>query len=246
MSEFSLLPDKLLTEVYWDLARPWVSQVWKTIWNILWLSTWLINGPIELVKLRCKNRMENYAENLSKTDEDKLIEVIPEIGVPIINALSYTRIEELKKMYIWLLTNASTSDKVDKVHPGFISIIQSLWRDDAVLLDYINSQVRVPQIILRTHLITWWFYDTWPFMNITKILTISENDILYLNNLQWLWLIEDCKDKFIWDEKVYESLLKDVNQVIENNTDGNIKSTDVIKWYFKITEYWRKFLLAVS
>ena len=66
-------------------------------------------------------------------------EVPPEIGVPIIEKLSYVTNEELRKLYIELLAKASIKEENDKAHPNFINIINSLSPDEANLLSYFKS-----------------------------------------------------------------------------------------------------------
>lgn len=194
--------------------------------------------------------MEKYAENLSKIDERKLIEVIPEVWVPIINALTYTQIDELKSMYISILTNASSIETIELVHPWFISIIQNLTKDDIVILDYLKTNKYIPKLMIRGHRNdSNWFNDFGPFTHILHLLSVPSNQNLYFNNLYGLGLINDETTCRLSEDRYYAPILcnKDFLSATKNfEWSGIYTRIENREGYYELTDYGKKFLNAVS
>lgn len=142
----SLLRTKLLGELYGDLAKPGVQQVGKALGTVLELANtmvvpiWMINQLGQLGKEVLKKNMDRYMEKIQDIPDDKRCEVQPEIGVPIIQRLTYTSNEEIREAYVQLLAKASSADTAQLAHPAFISIIERLSSDEALLLKAIYSE----------------------------------------------------------------------------------------------------------
>lgn len=75
-------------------------------------------------------------EKLKKHDEEEIVEPAMHIGVPALQALSYSMdSEELKNMYTNLLEKSMLRATKDSVHPGFVDIIRQLSPLDARIFE---------------------------------------------------------------------------------------------------------------
>jgi hypothetical protein len=93
--------------------------------------------------------MEQFRKKLEEVPEDKIIEAAPEIGVPILEKLEKTTNEVISNMYLDLLANASHIDLAKNAHPRFVSVIESLTRDEVTIL---KSNLGYLYISLESHL----------------------------------------------------------------------------------------------
>ncbi len=127
----------VLHALYTDLAAPGVQQVGKA------LETVLKTGNILLLPLRMLNEYAaafekvNFAaiaDRFSRIPEDDIVDVRPEIGVPILEKLAITHDPDLRRLFIELLASAADKKKVGLAHPSFVRVIESLSPDEALLL----------------------------------------------------------------------------------------------------------------
>lgn len=130
----------LLKEIYTDLAQPGVRKVGLALATVLDLcNTTLL--PLRLYNekrnLIFTKNMEKLRKKLNEIDEDKLAVVPPELGVPIIDKLTYTSAEEIADMFINLLTKASSRETCNEAHPRFLEIISNLAVDEAKILNHL-------------------------------------------------------------------------------------------------------------
>lgn len=96
----------LIVEIYGDVAKPGVKQVGKALDTVLGLGNTLL-WPVYLVneksKLSIQKNLESYRKKLENIPEDKIINVAPEIGVPIAEKLSYVSDESISNLYVTFL-----------------------------------------------------------------------------------------------------------------------------------------------
>ena len=134
--------DGLLKEIYGDLAKPGVVQVGKALETILGLGNTILI-PLQLLnakgKLIVENNLNVYRQKLEDIDDANIIGVSPEIGVPIIEKLTYVTNEQLVELYTELLKKASIESQCSNAHPNFLNIINSLSPDEAVLIKAIKG-----------------------------------------------------------------------------------------------------------
>lgn len=156
-----LIPEEgaeIALEVYKDSLQPAMQAVGKSLGatfefiSIPFMGLQYINDK---VKINLQHRLNEYKVNLEKIPVDKQVEVHPELGVPIIQRLSYTTNDEIAQLFITLLTNASNLDMLSLAHPTFISIIDRLSPDEARILMYIqheflqNGDTYIPYVNFR-------------------------------------------------------------------------------------------------
>ncbi|GAB3234914.1 hypothetical protein GCM10027346_24180 [Hymenobacter seoulensis] len=130
--------EKILLGLYDDLAKPGVRKVGKALSTVLGLTNTLllpVQGVNDANQMLYKYYMEQLRLKLENVPEEKIVEVAPEIGVPIIERLGRTTNLKLSELYINLLANASNVDYATEVHPRFISLIKSLTPNEVLLLE---------------------------------------------------------------------------------------------------------------
>lgn len=126
---------------YNDILHPSLSVIGRSLGTTLefflipFAGLQLVNDK---VKVNLQYRLEQYAEKLKQVPEEKQCEVHPELGVPIMQRLSYTTNDDVAELFLELLTSASNIDKVGLAHPSFISIIDRLSPDEARILVYLK------------------------------------------------------------------------------------------------------------
>ncbi|MFN0313548.1 MAG: DUF4393 domain-containing protein [Burkholderiales bacterium] len=194
----------LLKEIYGDIAKPGVSQVGKALGTVLGLGNTLLL-PITLLNERARmalqNNLEKYRAQLENVPPENIVCVPPEIGVPITEKLTYVSNEEISNLYVNLLAKASTADNAGTAHPRFVSIINGLSPDEALLFPHIQGQLpflegRISEIVPGDG-----FFIPVPGL-MTGLersvqLTYPENLDLYLNNFESLGLINLQRNVFI-------------------------------------------------
>lgn len=127
---------------YKDILHPSMQVVGKSLGATLEFFLTPFAG-LQLVNDRMKaniqRRLQQYAEKLQQVPKMQQCEVHPELGVPILQRLSYTTNDDIANMFVELLTHASNMDTVGLAHPSFIPIIDRLSPDEARLLKYIHE-----------------------------------------------------------------------------------------------------------
>ena len=97
---------KILTTIYGDLAQPSIRKIGIALETVFEFSTSFLL-PLKLqnekFKLNFEKRLNEYKKKLDGISDEKIIEVNPQIGTPIIERLSYTTNDEIAKMFTNLL-----------------------------------------------------------------------------------------------------------------------------------------------
>lgn len=254
------VPD-LFKEIYGDLAKPGASKagmVLETIidtGNTILLPFKLLN---ETSRVRFDNYMKSFKEKVEKIPEENLTRIPPEIGVPILDVLTYTTNEAIADLFINLLTTASSSNTIANAHPRFIEIIKSLSFDEAKIINYFNKQLNnnisyIPFITFRVICTnTKGYRDIHRRSNNVEDLANIEfvdNIDLYMNNFIALGILE------IESENVYKALpdpsydflietYKEHKEAISKITD--LKKIEIKKGYNQITDFGQLFIQACS
>jgi len=131
------LPPGLLEQVYKDLLQPGAQQAGKAIGTVLGLANTAL-VPLEWLNERRRiwlaHHLDSYRQKMEHVSEDDVIPVRPEIGVPIVERLSYYTDETLSELFVNLLVTASDENTVQLAHPSFVRVIEHLSPDEARLL----------------------------------------------------------------------------------------------------------------
>lgn len=242
---------------YKDLAQPAVKKVGVALGSVaefctLWhLPVQLIN---EKVKLNMEKRMNEVKDKIDPIPQDKLCEIAPEIGVPILEKLSYTTNDEIADLFTTLLSKAASTDTVDQAHPSFIQLLERISVDEARIIKYLSLQPHIPYITYKLYL-----KDQEGEKEILKKgtlipfcvdLTFPENINSYLENLSSTGIIKDKLGYVLLQEEYYNELLSKYNRerskALHFNPNFHKDSIETQKSYFEITSFGRLFINACT
>lgn len=185
----------LISLIYKDLARPGVKQVGKALKTVLELGNSLLL-PIRLVNETSaqfeKRKFEEIADRFEKIPDNEIVEVSPEIGVPILEHLSHTEDKTLREMFVELLGKAATQSQVSKAHPSFVSVVASISPDEAILIQHLMNFVLHPIMTIDLREASGMGQT-----NLVDLVIVPPNGLaypdnipLYLSNLSGLGILE--------------------------------------------------------
>lgn len=252
------LDNEIQKKVYDDLFWPTLKEAWKALWNIAWLVT-TISLPIMYLNHYAnwvfRNNIDKLDKKLKEIPEENIIDVTPDIWVPILEKLTYTQNEKISDLFLELLKKASNKDEISLVHPKYTKIIESLSEDEALILEYIfkNKLFQIPYIDINLHKKWQTSYNTIITLFTCldeKINLIFKNNLnSYIQNLESLGIFKFMNDLYIvdnWEYKPYDFLInhqtvKNVESWINNETE-EVKTK---KGLFTVTQFWIDFLNSV-
>lgn len=243
----------LLALVYKDLLRPSVQVIGKSLKAVLeFVSTPFMALQLQndKVKLNLEKRLDEYAQKLYSIPEDKRCEVHPQIGLPIIEKLTYTTSDEIADLFTNLLASASSVDTANSAHPAFISMIERMSTDEARILVYLKDKEDIPYCDINAYSNQNSGFGTL-FEHVTMIeedvsLSYPENTNAYLANFVSLGILRDKKGTFRMDKTQYNRI-KEKYQVEELTAEfvpKRWKSIDVEESYYQVTPFGRLFIHA--
>jgi hypothetical protein len=220
-------PEGVLKAIYKDLASPGVKQVGRA------LETVLQTGNIVLLPLRMLNEFaanferrnfEQIADRFSNIPEGDIVDVRPEIGVPILEKLSATQDPDLRHLFIELLATAADREKVTLAHPSYVRVIESLSPDEAHILK------------------EWKGKSLFPSMSVTKVGKASSSVTLrdlvvvppsgvavesmlsvYVANMAGLGLLTVREGTYLADEEAYEPLINIARKDFPEIKNGSLQ-----------------------
>jgi hypothetical protein len=262
--DVSLIPNivgplmPLLTQVYTDLASPGVKKVGMALETVLDLGYTFLAMPLQNAsnkrKLVINRNFELYKKKMEKVNEEDVVEVSPELGVPLLQKLTYIRNEELAELFINLLTSASSINSNDSAHPGFLRIIENISVDEARILNYLAKQKdnNIPFISFIGHsdINNSFSYITTRLTDIrAKVdLLTPHKDHIYIDNLISMGLIEMVGTSTLRDNRSYEELEElyrekriEIEQEVINNQDNTFSSLKLEKGLYRVTSFAGEF-----
>lgn len=199
----------LLGMLYKDLAQPSAQIIGKSLGTVLEFCTTpllLLKFGSDAAKLNFNKHITRYEEKINKIKEENFIEVNPQIGIPIINNLTYTTNDRIAELFTTLLSKASSSETVNTAHPAFIKIIEAISPDEAILIYLLGiNTIKYDfyrQIVYKDAKFQRWGtdeikLDTRPL----EKLAFKENFNMYISHLESLNLVQWPVLK---DEPIYE------------------------------------------
>lgn len=246
--------EKVLRLFYQDLAQPGVKQVDRALSTVLGLGNTILL-PVKMANDKARvlyaRHMENYRKNLEAIPEEKIIEVAPEIGVPVLEKLEKTTNDAIGKMYVNLLSNASHIDLAKNAHPRFVSVIESLTRDEAIILQRKHSYFFITIVCL---------IDLYSGGKVLKgmttpvergtlyhkpgILELPENAPFYFDNLCGLGLLAIAHNSVLAASGDPYQQLKDAFAEVINANQGPNDRIEVREGEYKRTPFCDLFLKA--
>jgi hypothetical protein len=134
---------ELLRLIYSDLAQPGVKQVGMALETVFGLGNTLLI-PVRLLNEKASaalhSNMEKLRARLSVIPEEDIQQVAPEVGVPVLERLTYVTDDFISELFVELLSKASTPQNADAAHPAFISIIDNICPDEALLIKALSTR----------------------------------------------------------------------------------------------------------
>jgi len=257
---YQLLKDspKVLPMIYTDSAQPAMRKVGQALATVFEFSNTILL-PLKLIndkaRLNFQKHMDNYQKKLDSVESEKIIDVPPIIGTPIIDRLTYITDDEIAGLFINLLTKASSSDTINEAHPAFIHIIDRMSIDEARLIDHLSNITFLPFINVTLNSkekVNEYEKLAW---NLTGLefdveLLCPKNIDTYLDNLSSLKIIESQGSIFKTNESFYKNLegkyskvIGDYNHAASLSTDYN-DTCEIQKGFYEITELGRSFIRA--
>lgn len=246
---------KILPLIYTDLAQPGVRKIGIALETVFEFSTSMLL-PIKLLnekfKLNFERNLNDYKKKLEAIPEDKICDVNPQIGTPIIEKLTYTTNEEIADLFTSLLTKASNTDTVNQAHPSFVQLIERLSVDEARIIKILKEKDNIPTITIRAHIkgkksfIT--IHENATMLQFQTNLIFPNNINIYLDNLYCLGILSIDQSIELTDDKIYEQLLSqyDFETLSKTFTEGyGFERLECKKSYYKITNYGKLFINAV-
>lgn len=188
---------KVVEKAYEDITSPAAKKLGEALSTIIDITNtilWPIKFGNEKTKLYFENNINKYKKKLESIEDDKILNVPTEISKPILERFTYLSNEDLSNAFVFLLSNASSSETINLAHPGFISVIDRLSPDEAKVLAYLKGVGSIPKLDITCSSTTDTTYE-YVIQNSTDIeniisLTFPENIDLYLDNLESLGIIK--------------------------------------------------------
>lgn len=249
--------DKILLEIYKDAAQPAVRAVGEALGSCFEFLTswhWYVKSVPEKAKLTFQKNIEKFAEELEKIPEEKRCEVHQQIGLPILDKLTYTIEEDIADLFIALLTNAANKDTVQIAHPAFISMISELSPDEARILNYLKDKEDIAYCDFRgvnkkngKEILSGICRCT--IIPDEVELVHKDNIVIYLNNFVRLGILVDyntgiyqLEDNILYNkiENIYLPKLQ--NDLIPNK----YQSINTLKRFYEITDFGERFIQACT
>ncbi|MFA6236051.1 MAG: DUF4393 domain-containing protein [Bacteriovorax sp.] len=244
---------KLLEQIYGDLAKPGVTQVGKALETILGLGNTaliplrLLNEKFKLIEGR---NLDNYRKKLIEIEAEKIIPVIPEIGIPIMDKLSYVQNETLAELYINLLAKASSKEFCSLAHPAFVKIIDLFSPDEALLIQALKQANAFPTLQIEAQLVSGGDARIGQFYTpLEKIVSLiyPQNIQVYLTNLDRSGIIEIVDNTWLSNEKFYDDLKS--QHALQESPPFDPKTIKAIRWkkgHIDVTPFGKLFIDACA
>jgi hypothetical protein len=252
--------DGVLQALYSDLAAPGVRQVG------LALETVLKTGSILLLPLRMlneyaanfeRNNFREIAERLCEIPEEDIVDIRPEIGVPILERLSATHDPDLRKLFIELLASAANCKSVEVAHPSFVRVIENLSPDEAKILAEWKDLHLIPCLAIgykAEEVGSRKIYD--PYLEVPDSLISPDLASMFIANLEGLGLVTHHSNKYVTEQGAYDAIIigakgqhpsiKEELLSIFQSADGKIEVGDYFyhRGCVEITTYGKAFQKA--
>ena len=153
MSEESLeiakaVAKEVAKEVYKDGLKGTVVQSGEILESVVGLFNNVVFYPVKKANALFKYKLDDFKneleDKLNSIPEDKLVEPDLMIAGPTLEALKYTYDkDELRNMYLNLLTSSMNRDTKEKTHPSYVEIIRQLTPLDAKVFNRLHQHGQV-------------------------------------------------------------------------------------------------------
>jgi len=227
-----------------------IGKSLKAVFEFVSIPFMALQLQNDKVKLNLEKRLDEYAQKLHTIPEDKRCEVHPQIGLPIIEKLTYTTSDEIADLFTNLLASASSRDTVNTAHPAFISMIERMSSDEARILVYLKDKEDIPYCDINAYpnqdrgYITLSEHVTMIDEDVT--LSYPQNIDAYLANFISLGILLDMRGVFRIDKTQYDRIRKkcQVEAMTKSYVPEYFKSIVVQESYYQVTSFGKLFIQA--
>jgi hypothetical protein len=188
-----LVGQETISKIYKDGASEPTKQIGKIAEDVL-KTFRLFLAPFQYAAAY-QDRFEKYLERVrSAVPTENQIDCSSTIAGPIFERLKY--IEEtshLKELYLNLLTRAIDKDRVNEAHPAFLSVIEQLSSDEAIIIKSLASKRVHLKLKVDTVVEMGSIPDNEKIIENdfpVEVLAFEENIEMYFSHLQHLNLIK--------------------------------------------------------
>lgn len=240
----------LIKDIYKDTLQPATKNLGQALGtlsstlNVLLAPfSWAVYGFNQIDSL-VKSKLE---EKLSNTPLENLREPEPNIVIPAYEALRYTLDKEnLREMYINLISNSMKIDTANYVHPAFVEVIKQFSFFDAELLEKLfgTSFTPIPKVKVRIQKSQ---YDNTGFDLYDSIISNNFYDFHYtikynisLDNLERLKIIKVHDNNQLLNENEYESIINNFNIDLHQKMFPDLSYVNLIKGSISLTNFGRE------
>jgi hypothetical protein len=136
-------------DIYDDGLKPVTKESGEALQAIVGLFNNVVLYPIKKANITFKYKLEQFEQDLwrkiATIPAEKLIEPPLNIAGPTIEALKYTfDTQELREMYMNLISSSMSSDTVIFSHPGYVEIIKQMSQLDAIVFKNMSKLNSIP------------------------------------------------------------------------------------------------------
>lgn len=241
------------SKVYDDALSPALQSVGNTLGNIvdfLGIGTMPLKFWSDKVRLNFAHRLEQYKEKLETVPAEKRCEVLPEIGIPALQALPYTTNDDVADLFTNLLTNASDIDWVQFAHPSFTEMIKRLSPDEARIVKYLKDKDYICYSNIKGNAKNGSGFSIL-FSHVSLItdavkLNFPGNENAYMSNLVSLGILYDQDSLHKIDQTDYLKIKEKVNlEALQLQFVPNVfKSVTQDNHFYQITDFGKLFISA--
>lgn len=168
-------------DVYNDGVKATVMQTGEIIESVVGLFNNVVFYPVKKANALFKYKLEDFknelGQKLSSIPEEKLVEADLMIAGPALEALKYTYDkDELRNMYLNLLTSSMNKDIKDKAHPSYVEIIRQLTPLDAKVFKRLQDlrQVACAHVILKINNSNRVYISAYPNYIVMELLDLGD------------------------------------------------------------------------
>lgn len=240
----------LVKELYGDLAKPAALSVGRALQNLIELGALPLATFSDRRRLIAQHNLEKLRKELEKVNPANISEVPPEIGMPVLEKLSFVSDEVLSQLFVNLLAKAADREQSHLAHPSFANIISNLSPDEGLLLIQLADSRRVPFIdgtLIRNSGEVGAPVDTLHLSpDFLPTLTFPNNYRAYLSNLEGLGIIRIRRDVQLSNASGYAPMEKEFHSKYKSvETAKASRKAISTRGVIEVTEFGLLFTRAV-
>lgn len=244
-----LLAD-LAPEVYKDAAQPLMRKIGRAFEllfdrGILFrLQRWHFRGLLQ--------RNLGFIEDIKTIPDDQVCPIPPQIGIPILERLSYCD-EDIAKLFSHLLVTSASDERNNLAHPRFVQIIDSLSSDEARILAHLEDKGQIHYLGIGEDTGCGEVDIISPKLTVLETcieFQFPDNVTLYLDNLSSLGILNGGLFAYYQPSihETYDSLCSLHKQTITDMKAGHYGNDQVriLQGSYDLTELGRMFIEACT